>query len=178
MAVTTAAVITVAATAYQAHEAKKSAKEAAKKDEEAQRVAKAEQQAQQAERTRAQIREDRVRRAQTAQSSENTGVTGSSGASGAMAASQTALGSNVASMTRQAFSANVITNLAQERADILTKSAERQAMAGVVKSAAGAFAQYQAAQPQTQPTEQQPNYSQVGGYSPVQQQDIFSSFKQ
>lgn len=159
VAAATAAV--TAATAYQQQRVQKKAASDAKEEErKAKRTAAAEQSAQQAEKTRAQIREERVRRAQIMQSSENTGVTASSGAIGSSGALSTQTGANLASMTRQANSANAITTFNQNAAYALAEGQAKSDMWGnigqVTTSGLDLFGQYKAQQEALQLTQQQP----------------------
>lgn len=178
MALATSTYLAIAAVAVagaSSYEANQQAKAAAKKDEEAQEVSAAEQAAQQTAQTRAQIREERIRRAQILQSSENTGVTGSSGALGSIGALQTTVGTNLAAASRQAASAQAITGLQQEAADLRSKGRDVQAQGQLASSAISAgsslFDAYDAAQA-AQASQQK---TQQGGYQPFvgPQQNLF-----
>lgn len=136
---TAAAVATAVIAGASAYEQNRRGKKAAEAEEDAQAVAKAEQQAQQMEKTRAQIREERVRRSQIMQSSANTGTAGSSAEAGSVSSLGTQLGANVGSMTRQANSANAITNFQQEAADQRAKGAQAAAFGEFASGAVDLF---------------------------------------
>jgi hypothetical protein len=165
--VAVAAVVVSAGVSYSSQRAtKKAGKRAQEKEEEAKKVAQAEQVAQQREKTRAQLRDERVRRAQILQSSANTGVTGSSGESGSTGALNTALGANLASMTRQGNSANIITNLQQGAANALrdgaNKVAQYQTIGAVANAATSAYGAFASPTPAATTT----TYNTPGGQSP------------
>jgi hypothetical protein len=163
-----AAVAVGGATSYQSQQ---QAKSAAKKQKEAGKVSAAEQAAQQTAQTRAQIREERVRRAQILQSSENTGVSGSSGALGSIGALQTSIGSNLASASRQANSAQAITGLTQKAADYEAKARETQAIGGLAVKGLQIGGDLFAASPPTPP----PQNIQPGGFSPATQPNPYDN---
>lgn len=169
---TIAAVASVVVAGATAYEAKQQAKSAAKKQKEAGQVSAAEQAAQQTAQTRAQIREERVRRAQILQSSESTGVTGSSGALGSVGALQTSVGTNLASASRQAASAQAITGLTQQAADFNAKAREIQAIGSVASSAIMAGGNMFAANAPANPP---PQNVQQGGFSPATQPNPYDT---
>lgn len=164
-----AAVAVAGATSY---EAGQQAKTAAKREKEARKVSAAEQAAQQTAQTRAQIREERVRRAQILQSSETTGVTGSSGALGSIGALQTSVGTNLASASRQAASAQAITGLTQQAVDFNARSREIQAMGSIASSAIMAGGNMFASQAPATPPQQN---VQAGGFSPATQPNPYDT---
>lgn len=166
------ALVAAAVSGYSAYESGQQAKASAKKQKEAGQVRSAEQAAQQTAQTRAQIREERVRRAQILQSSESTGVAGSSGALGSVGALQTSVGTNLASASRQAASAQAITGLTQQAADFNAKAREIQAMGSVASSAIMAGGNVFAAQaPATPP----PQNVQQGSFSPATQPNPYDT---
>lgn len=166
------AIAAIAVSGATAYESGQQAKAAAKKQKEAGQVSAAEQAAQQTAQTRAQIREERVRRAQILQSSESTGVTGSSGALGSVGALQTSVGTNLASASRQASSAQAITGLTQQAADFNAKAREIQAMGSVASSAIMAGSNiFAAGAPATPP----PQNVQQGGFSPATQPNPYDT---
>jgi hypothetical protein len=98
------------------------AKDIAEAQKEVSKVNSASQQVTAREQSRQQIRQDRVRRAQLAQTAESSGATGSSGVSGTAAALSTNLSANQAYQSGQADTANTVTGLNQDIADLNLKS--------------------------------------------------------
>lgn len=128
------AIAAVAASAAAGYEQRRQSKAAAKDQEEAAKTSQAEEMARQNETRRQQIREERIRRATIMQQSANTGVSASSGEIGAVSALGTQTAVNQASLSRQAMTAQDITNESQQAAQHELKGQEAAAIGSIAGS--------------------------------------------